>query len=186
MTSAELMSVYNNSNEIGTNVFNFFFDTYKKYEPFFVIKPGKLTDPGNDLIERTDLIDWVKNYTPEKAKYYKKFDLIKAYDEVVDRMTWKDLYAFHLTNGFTTIDCERYDFKTLKSETENICSIVDRTNGERLYFMTDQTERFYQYNYNEQCYEINPDTGESEKVYINKDVDKLGTDKHRIQMNYHD
>jgi len=183
MTAAEIVGVITNANTIGNNVFNFF-DTYKKYENLLTTKKGslKLID-GNDLIDRADLIDYIKD--PEKPQY-RRFDLLPIYDEIKFRMTWKDIACIY-TSSHVMYQAERYYLSEAIEKSESVISFLDMETGERLYIAADQVNTIVQYNYDEKGPEIDPKTGIVDKnVYINRGVDRKNTEKHRLAMNYRD
>lgn len=180
MLASEIVDIIGKANVIDKNVFNFF-DKYKPYEHFFVIKKGPLTLNGNDLIDRDTLIQYIED--PEKPEY--KMSLLPIYDEIKYRMTWKDISSIY-TSTQTMYDCERFDLTNAKVVSENVVSILDRETGELTYFASDQTNTLVQYNYNEKGPVINPKTGVVEQVLINQGKDRYGTEKHRNAMTYRD
>jgi len=181
MTAAEIISIITNSPKIDKNVFNYF-DKYKPYELLLVQKHKPLVESGNDLLDRDDLIEYIKD--PTKPQY-KKNDLLRIYDEVKWRMDWCSISDIY-TSTVQVYDCERYDLNNAEAVSENIVGIVDRTNGEKVYFAADQTNAIVEYNYQQKCEMLNYKTGEVEEVFINQGKDNFGTDKHRLANWYKD
>lgn len=181
MTSSEIQNIITNGNKINNNVFNFF-DKYKQYEPLLVKKKKPLVAADNELLDRDDLIEFIKD--PTKPQYKKK-DLLKIYDEVKWRMDWYDVSDIY-TSTAQVFNCERYDLNNLDPVSENVCAVVDRTTVEKVYFAADQTNAIVRYDYNQKCELLNYDTGEVTEEFINQGNDKYGTEKHRNATWYRD
>lgn len=180
MTSEEVMGIINSSKTIGKNVFNFF-DKFKEYELLLVKFNRPLTD-NNELLERDVLISYINDeYKPQ----FKNYNLLKIYDEIKFRMTWKEISGIYQTTQ-TLLNCERYDITNATKVSEYCVSFVDRTTGERCFMATDQVLNIMTYQYEEECKEINFNTGEVEINKINQGKDKFGTDKHRNNLWYRD
>lgn len=180
MTAAEVVSIVK-TKKIDKNVFNFF-DKYKPYELLLVQEKKPLVEGSNDLLDRDDLIEFIKD--PTKPQY-KKHELLKYYDEVKWRMDWYDCSNIY-SSSTQVFDCERYDFNNIQAVSENVYSLIDRTTGELVYVAADQTNAIIRYAYDQKCDVLDYKTGEVNEEDINQGKDRLGTDKHRNAIWYRD